>query len=90
MRQGELLIYRDLFGEDHEVIFICTHEDSGNHYVIPVGKETGIWLRPPQLTATGKIHRPEQESEQIVKRKQWRLGDQVPDHAIKKRGGKKK
>jgi hypothetical protein len=88
--QSELLIYRDLFGEDHEVIYIDTSPESGNHYVIPVGKVRGIWLRPDQLSRTGRIYEPDRGQEAKGKPKQWRLGDPVPDHAIKKRGGRKK
>lgn len=84
MTPGEILIYCDLFGEDHEVIFIDTSPESGNHYVIPVGKLSGIWLRPKQLTRTGRMHEPKQE-QQKEKPKTWTWGETVPDHAIKKK-----
>jgi hypothetical protein len=84
----ELLIYFDLFEKEHQVRYVETSLESGNHLVIITENdlERGIWLRPPQVKGTGII----QEQKVIPERGKvsWTMGDPIPEHLIKKKKGK--
>lgn len=83
--KNEILIYFDLFEKEHQVRYIETSPESGNHLVIITehDQERGVWLRGPQLKGTGII----QEQQIIPERVKasWTMGDPVPEHLIKKK-----
>jgi hypothetical protein len=84
-QSNEILIYFDLFEKEHQVRYVETSLESGNHLVMITENdlERGIWLRPPQVKGTGLIQ------EQIViperVKTSWTMGDPIPEHLIKKK-----
>jgi hypothetical protein len=85
--KDEILTYSDLLGRDHQVIYLETSGESGNHLVIHIEqeRERRIWLRPAQVKGTGQIYE-KPKAPAGEKRKGWTIGDPVPEYAIKKRG----
>ena len=81
----EILTYFDLFDQRHEVRYVETSPESGNHLVMITidDVERGIWLRPPQVEGTGLVY--EQPAIQERVKASWTMGDPIPEHLIKKK-----
>lgn len=89
MEPGDILIYKDLFDIDHEVEFIQVHEE-GFTVLVKHEERGNIWLRPTQLQETGRKAEKKKLQQETRKKTTWTIGDPIPEHLIKTKGGKKK
>jgi hypothetical protein len=82
MSPGDLIIYRDILGREHEVEFIQASQEGYTRQVILGDRK--IWILPAQIVReTGR--KADHSAAAAPKKKTWTIGDAVPEHAKKKK-----
>jgi len=82
MSPGDLIIYRDILGREHEVEYLGASEEGYTHQVL--FGERKIWILAAQIAReTGR--KADHSAAAAPKKKTWTLGDAVPEHAKKKK-----